>query len=182
MGIDNYGPQLLQGLGQGQAGAWPASGGFPAVLFAQWGLIEGPEAKATAEALLIRQLTPKQLEEWKQVGGFWVRSRSGTMYWLDAQGVHRCDSNGVFLEYFCIAPNEADGTPLPLGDRILARKILLETDEAKFLKTANARPITQMRAPIVPPGKVTGPLTAPPFEQPVHQTLLAKVRALLRMG
>lgn len=95
------------------------------------------EAQKTAEALLLRHLNDEQKASWGKHKGFWVTAKSGRRYWLDGQRPRGISEDGP-PQSFCIHGMDENGIPLPKGDQILAQKLLIETDEERFLKTANA--------------------------------------------
>jgi len=87
------------------------------------------EADERAEVLLLEHLDEGQRRTWKKDGCFSVKAASGLIYRLDlGGGVMRSDKR-----HFCIQPEE----DVPWADAVLARKLLLEADEAKFLEIAN---------------------------------------------
>lgn len=93
------------------------------------------EAKARAERLLVENISPKQREQLRLHGYFDVeiggntyrikRGRQGNVFSLDGRG--------GLIERLCIHPEAY----VPDADTMLAQKLLLETDEAAFLRTAN---------------------------------------------
>ena len=96
-----------------------------------------PTIEQTAKKLLERHLTDEQKASWEKYQGFWVTAKSGTRYWLDGGRPRGLPQDGP-PQSFCINSMDDSGAPLPRGDQILAQKLLLETDEERFLKTANA--------------------------------------------
>lgn len=134
---------LLQGLGQFAMGYNGVGGNqqLTAEQFQQWlgtGIIrEDPEALKRAEALLLDHLTADERASWEKHKGFWVTAKSGTRYWLDGGPPRSIPMDGPPQSH-CFHSLDEQGVPLPFGDQILAQKLLIETDEAKFLKTANA--------------------------------------------
>ena len=93
------------------------------------------KAKTRAKKLLMDHITKEQRESLEKhgffevlVGGKTYRIRQGT------HGNVRLIENGKETKSFCIQPND-----IPDEDAMLAQKLLLETDEAAFLRIANAR-------------------------------------------
>lgn len=87
-------------------------------------------AHAAARALLEEHLTPEQRTQLAQDGGFVVVSQGGRTYQLGFDHVVALDGP-LRGTYFCIQLYY-----YPIGDAVLARKLLLETDEWAFLTTA----------------------------------------------
>lgn len=52
-----------------------------------------------------------------------------------AGNIFLLDDKGREVEIFCLHPH----TPVPVADNLIAQKLLLETDEASFLRIANRR-------------------------------------------
>ena len=108
----------------------------------QLGLLLAPEYEHKAERLLIRNLTPEQNEQYKKDKCFSVTgSETGAIY-LITQGrtmnVWRLDEKGQCIEQLCFHPVEY----LPMGDDMLAQKLMLEACEKEVLSMANKyRPI-----------------------------------------
>lgn len=103
-------------------------------------------AKARARRLLISMLNPDQQKELDEKNHFHltVYSKDGTMkvYRIEhgyAGNVKLLGLDGQPVKRYCI---HADSR-LPYEDQMLAQKLLLETNEEHFLKTAN---MTQLRA------------------------------------
>ena len=93
------------------------------------------EAKARAKKLLVQHLTPEQQRSLDERGYFDI-GVAGKTYRI-RQGTHgnvRLVENGRETVSFCAQP---DG--VPDEDAMLAQKFALETDEAMFLRIANAR-------------------------------------------
>jgi len=92
------------------------------------------KAKVRAKKLLQDHITKEQRESLEKHGFFEVVV-AGKTYRI-RQGTHgnvRLIENGKEVKSFCIQPNY-----VPDEDAMLAQKLLLETDEASFLKIANA--------------------------------------------
>lgn len=92
-----------------------------------------------AQVTLARWLSPRQRRSWWRTGNFLVRGSLGGWYRIfEAPGspvfrVSRRDPWRLKVRY-CIAPMLVD---LPEADIALAQALLLQTDEDRFLKTAN---------------------------------------------
>ncbi len=88
------------------------------------------EAELRAEKLLLSWLSPGQREQYRSRGCFDIVTPGGNRYriwpWKVARlNVRRCT--------YCI-----EATPwVPAADEMLAKKLLLETDERRFLATAH---------------------------------------------
>lgn len=93
------------------------------------------EANKRAMSLLHSCMTPEQRECLKTYKYFIVVAKSGRRYRID-EGTHGnvrvIDKNGSILERLCIQPNG-----VPLGDSMLAQKLLIETAEDVFRQHAN---------------------------------------------
>ena len=126
------------------AAAWWAVGLAAIVLLA--GCLVGPgrrirdarrrrrQAARRAEALLLRWLSPAQRTQYRRRGWFEVLTPAGHRYRLWPQRVMRLDGGRYSRRFgYCI---EA-ATAVPVADELLAKKLLLETDEARFLATAH---------------------------------------------
>ncbi|HZD69289.1 MAG TPA: hypothetical protein VFA45_10360 [Actinomycetes bacterium] len=87
-------------------------------------------AKKRAEALLLSWLSPRQLAQYRVHGWFDVLTPGGNRYRIRPGRVVRLD---VRRCSYCI-----EATPwVPAADQMLAKKLLLETDERRFLATAH---------------------------------------------
>jgi hypothetical protein len=98
-------------------------------------------AKGRARKLLVRHLSVIQKRVYEEHGYFDVEV-SGKVYRV-RQGTHgnvrkieQVDGRDREVMSFCIQPGG-----VPEEDAMLAQKLLLETDEAMFLRIANARPM-----------------------------------------
>lgn len=92
------------------------------------------QAKQRAELLLVSNLDSDQVAELAASNRFHVTSSRGRRYCIKrgrAGNITREDSEGRFT--FCIH----DYVGLPESDTMLAQKLLLEADEAEFLRIAN---------------------------------------------
>ncbi|SRR6266536_1181486 len=87
-------------------------------------------AEMRAEALLLGWLSPGQRAQYGSRGWFEVRTPSGHRYGVWPRKVVRLDAR---RSAYCI---EAMAW-VPVADEMLAKKLLLETDERRFLATAH---------------------------------------------
>jgi len=88
------------------------------------------EAARRAEALLVGWLSSDQRAQYRRRGWFEVRTAAGHRYGIWPGRVVRLDVRGAG---YCIEAT----TPVPVADEMLANKLLLETDEGRFLATAH---------------------------------------------
>jgi hypothetical protein len=93
-------------------------------------LVRRRQARLRAEALLWAWLTPAQRKQYRGRRWFEVTTGSGRRYRILRGAVVRVDPRG---SAYCI---EA-ASPVPVADEMLANKLLLETDERRFLATAH---------------------------------------------
>jgi hypothetical protein len=91
------------------------------------------QAKQRAEALLLAWLSPQQRVQYRASGRFEVITAAGHRYRVCPGGVVRLAPRGWA---YCIEAT----TPVPLADELLAFKLLLETDEPRFLAIAHRYP------------------------------------------
>jgi hypothetical protein len=91
------------------------------------------QARLRAEALLWAWLSPAQRQQYRARRWFEVSTASGRRYRVMRGAVVRRDPRG---SGFCIEAT----SPVPVADEMLANKLLLETDERRFLATANRFP------------------------------------------
>lgn len=100
---------------------------------------ERKEAEARAEALLVAALTAEQRAQKQRDGWFLVDCKSGKRYRID-RGTHgnvkELDDAGRVVATLCAQPDR-----VPAPDAHLAQKLMLETDEAAFLRVANRRAV-----------------------------------------
>jgi hypothetical protein len=90
-------------------------------------------ARQRAEALLLAWLSPDQRAQYRSRGRFEVTTAAGHRYRVCPGGVVRLDPRGWA---YCIEAT----SPVPVADELLAFKLLLETDEPRFLATAHRYP------------------------------------------
>ena len=98
------------------------------------------EAQAKAKTLLAEHLSRDQLTMLFVHDYFEVQSQHGHTYRLLLQttyNVLRLDDDGQPQTKLCVVSQES----VPLGDQLLMQKALLETDEDRFLATANSDPV-----------------------------------------
>ena len=88
------------------------------------------EAQRRAEALLLGWLSPDQRRQYQAHDWFEVTTTRGYRYRVLRGGVVRLDPLG---SAYCIEAT----SPVPAADEMLANKLLLETDERRFLATAH---------------------------------------------
>jgi hypothetical protein len=99
-----------------------------------WGVVvRRRQARLQAEALLWAWLSPAQRKQYRARRWFEVTTASGRRYRILRGGVVRLDPRG---SGFCIEAT----SPVPVADEMLANKLLLETDERRFLATAHRFP------------------------------------------
>ena len=106
-----------------------------AVLIRRWwrALVRQRQARLRAEALLWAWLSPAQRNQYRARRWFEVTTASGRRYRVLRGGVVRLKPRG---SGFCIEAT----SPVPVADEMLANKLLLETDERRFLATAHRFP------------------------------------------
>jgi hypothetical protein len=99
------------------------------VRWAKDALARQREAETSAEALLVSWLSPRQREQYHLHGWFDVVTQGGSRYRIRRGKVVRMDARRYA---YCV-----EATPwVPEADQMLAKKLLLETDERRFLATA----------------------------------------------
>jgi hypothetical protein len=110
--------------------AWWALGTAVFVVAAVAVLARRRAAETRAEALLLRWLSPRQREQYRSHGWFDVVTPGGNLYRIRPGTVVRLDARRCS---YCI-----EAIPwVPAADQMLAKKLLLETDERRFLATAH---------------------------------------------
>jgi hypothetical protein len=95
--------------------------------------VDRRRARLRAEALLWAWLSPAQRQQYRARRWFEVTTTSGRRYRILRGGVVRIDPPG---SGYCIEAT----SPVPVADEMLANKLLLETDERRFLATAHRFP------------------------------------------
>jgi hypothetical protein len=96
-------------------------------------LVRRRQARLRAEALLWAWLSPAQRRQYRARRWFEVTAASGRRYRILRGGVVRLHPRG---SGYCIEAT----SPVPVADEMLADKLLLETDERRFLATAHRFP------------------------------------------
>jgi len=94
-------------------------------------------AQKRARRLLHGNLTPQQRRELKRKGYFHVWGSKGNVYRIASLFPFNVRLVGCAKRsriYFCL---EAEDPEVPVEDVMLAQKLLLESDEGEFLRTAN---------------------------------------------
>lgn len=94
-------------------------------------------AEQNARELLLEHLSPEQKKMWEETGCFRVISQFGSSYTIARQSsynVWKPDQNGCITELFCLQHKDKS---VPMDDQFLSQKLLLENNEAYFLKMAN---------------------------------------------
>jgi hypothetical protein len=94
------------------------------------GLVRRRKARLRAEALLWAWLSPAQRSQYRARRWFEVTTTSGRRYRILRGGVVRVRPHG---SAYCIEATSS----VPVADEMLANKLLLETDERRFLATAH---------------------------------------------
>jgi hypothetical protein len=98
-----------------------------------WGaLVRRRQAKLRAEALLWAWLSPAQRKQYRARRWFEVTTASGRRYRVLGGAVVRLPRGSGY----CIEATSL----VPVADEMLANKLLLETDERRFLATAHRFP------------------------------------------
>lgn len=99
-------------------------------------------AEKRAAVLLESVLSPQECKRLADSGYFVVRGRSGCRYRIRrgrAGNIDVVDKEGFITARLCAHPVLC----VPDSDTMLAQKLMLEHDEAAFLKVANRTPITR---------------------------------------
>mgnify|MGYP001574847693 CR=1 FL=1 len=94
---------------------------------------EAKAATARAERLLIEHLSPAQRAAYEKDRFFEVVAAKSRYRIYRDGAVRRLGEDGREVASYCIHPDEA----IPAGDLALAKKLLLEHDEAAFRRIAN---------------------------------------------
>jgi hypothetical protein len=93
-------------------------------------LVRRREARMRAEALLWAWLSPAQRKQYRARRWFEVTTASGRRYRILRGAVVRLHPRG---SAYCIEAT----SPVPVADEMLVNKLLLESDERRFLATAH---------------------------------------------
>ncbi len=109
--------------------------------FAEMGLYEDRRARERSRQLLLRNLTPAQRAEFERTGTFKVRGgTSGQPYRITygtTANIEVLTPSGTVCRRLCAGPV---GVPIPA--MMLAQKLMLETQEAEFVRIAARGPGT----------------------------------------
>src|SRR5215211_2715154 len=97
------------------------------------GFVRRRQARLRAEALLWAWLSLTQRKQYRARRWFEVTTASGRRYRILRGGIVRLHPRG---SGYCIEAT----SPVPVADEMLANKLLLETDERRFLATAHRFP------------------------------------------
>jgi hypothetical protein len=98
-------------------------------------LVRRRQARLRAEALLWAWLSPAQRKQYRGRRWFEVTTATGRRYRVLRGAVVRLHPRG---SAYCIEAT----SPVPVADEMLANKLLLETDERRFLATAHRLPLS----------------------------------------
>lgn len=90
-------------------------------------------ADERARLLLEEFLSPTQLKQWIKDGTFFIETPNGKLFKLGKKGTRELNGKEQAIASYCIHTKRA----VPQCDNILARKLLLETDEGEFRRIAN---------------------------------------------
>ena len=125
---------------------------------------ERVQANERAVELLESNLSEEQSREMSKTGKFTVTASSGQRYLIDAKGgdynVTSIDGAGVKLIDCCLDV----GGDVPVADKVLVQKLLLEADEGRFLNIANTK---CHYAPMAPPTMASDNLNWDTLRRPV---------------
>jgi len=94
-------------------------------------------ANGKAEKLLLSCLSPEQRDTYQKKGLFYLYTKSGKRYRIEkgrSGNVRLVNDKDVILKRYCIHPIEQ----VPDQDTMLAQALLLQSNEAEFLRVANA--------------------------------------------
>jgi hypothetical protein len=89
-------------------------------------------AKRRAHRLFLSKLSERQRRSWESNGDFEVTGTSGGAYTISSYGTFNIRNCG---DEFCVLV-EAN---IPVYDKLLAQRLLIEADENLFLEIANRR-------------------------------------------
>jgi hypothetical protein len=100
---------------------------------------EREAADAKAKELLVVFLTPSQRQALETMHAIALESITGKKYRIRkgwAGNIDELDDKGEVVATLCVHPNEA----VPEYDNMLAQMLMIQTDEARLLRTANRTP------------------------------------------
>lgn len=100
------------------------------------------EAKEKAERLLISMLNPVQLQQLKEMDAFIIQLETRRYRIRRNQRVQELGERDEPIAEYCIIPSP-EGHGIPNADVMLAKKLMLEHDEASFLRIANRTSMVQ---------------------------------------
>ena len=106
--------------------------------FAEMDVFEGRRAHERSLDLLLRCLTPAQRAEFAHTHAFEVRGESGEHYRITfgkRANIEVLAPSGMVLRRLCAGPLD-----IPAPAVMLAQKLMLETQEAEFLRIAREIP------------------------------------------
>jgi hypothetical protein len=106
--------------------------------FAQRGPFEGRRAHERSLRLLVACLTPEQRVEFARSNAFKVRGESGQCYRITydkSMNIEVLAPSGMVLRRLCAGPVD-----IPTPAVMLAQKLMLEAQEAEFLRIARTIP------------------------------------------
>ena len=139
---------------------------------------EHVQANERAVELLESNLSEEQSREMSKTGKFTVTASSGQRYLIDAKGgdynVTSIDGAGVKLIDCCLDV----GGDVPVADKVLVQKLLLEADEGRFLNIANTK---CHYAPMAPPTMASDNLNWDTLRRPVAPRLDPRERELTEL-
>ena len=95
------------------------------------------DAEEIAKKLLLTLLDKAQADSLEKTKKFTVKAKSGSVYEIRhgwAGNVSKLDEKGQPNTLYCIHP----GIQIPRYDNMIAQKLLIESDEKRFLAIANA--------------------------------------------
>lgn len=94
------------------------------------------EAEKRAEELLLASITKRQKAQYRKFAWFTVRGASGAQYRIRKGRIGNVDvvePSGAIVGRLCAHPRDG----VPDCDTMLAQKLMLEVDDAAFLRVAN---------------------------------------------
>lgn len=113
-------------------------------------------AKSRARALFLSKLDPPQRRSWFLRRRFDVVAQSGRRYTISRYRPFNVRTRDAV---FCV---QVHG-PIPLYDKLLGQKLLLEADEQLFLARANIRTLSRSWEPLMAAARARYPVTYDTF-------------------
>lgn len=95
------------------------------------------ESKKRADELLVSHLNTEQRKQFKKLDAFMIKLQTKRYEIGRGRRVKEFDEKGKEIAQYCIHPSAG----VPSGDVMLAQKMMLEADEAMFLRIANRTPV-----------------------------------------